>query len=125
MLEILSWAAVAALSVSYWFQIYKIHVHKEVRDHSLPFYWLLFIGFGLLGIQAYYEESVIFLAKQILTTIPTGIIIAQIYFHRRDHWYDESYSACITCKTIIEPDWKYCPDCGTRDTGLNNEISLK
>lgn len=116
----LSWVAVVALTVSYWFQIYKIQIHKEVRDLSLAYHWLSFIGFALLAFQAYVEGSMIFLVKQIATTIPVGILIWQIYYHRKDKWYDEKYSDCFSCNRKIEPEWKYCPDCGSRDNGVGN-----
>lgn len=114
----LSWGAVFLLTVSYWFQIYKIHIHKEVRDLSLPFHWLLFTGFALLGFQAYVENSTIFLAKQIGTTIPVAVLIFQIYYHRQDHYYDKDFPDCVVCQEPIEPEWKYCPGCGTKDVGL-------
>ncbi len=119
-MELLSWAAISALMVSYWFQIYKIQIHKEVRDLSLPYHWLLFIGFSLLGFQAYVENSTIFLVKQIVTSIPVGVLILQIYYHRQDKWFDSEDSDCFSCKRKIEPKWKYCPDCGTRDNGVGN-----
>ncbi len=85
-LELLSWIAIVILSVSYWFQIWKIHVHKEVRDISLAYNILLAIGFGILGFTAYHEGSTIFLVKQIATTIPVVIIVIQVIYHRNDRW---------------------------------------
>lgn len=87
-LDVLSWIAIGILSVSYWFQIWKIHVHKEVRDISLMYNVLLAIGFGILGVTAYQEGSVIFLVKQIVTTIPVIIIIFQVVYHKNDGWED-------------------------------------
>lgn len=85
-LQVLSWVAIAILTVSYWFQIWKIHVHKEVRDISLTYNILLAIGFAILGVTAYQEGSIIFLVKQIVTTIPVIIIVIQVIYHRNDRW---------------------------------------
>ena len=109
---IISWIAIIALAFSYWFQIWKIHVHKEVRDLSIPYHFLLALGFGLLTYQAYIEGSTIFLVKQILTTIPVIVIIGQIYYHRKDRWHDKKDDLCQFCQEELEPDWKNCPYCG-------------
>ena len=76
--NILSWSAVVLLSVSYWFQIWKIHIHKEVRDLSMKYHVFLALGFGILTYTAWKENSIIFIVKQIATTIPVVIIIIQI-----------------------------------------------
>lgn len=109
---IISWIAVIILSCSYWFQIWKIHLHKEVRDLSIAYHILLALGFGILTYTAWYEGSTIFLVKQVATTIPVLIIIAQIIVHKKDHWHDESDALCKKCSEEIEPDWFYCPYCG-------------
>lgn len=111
--KILSWMAVVLLSLSYWFQIWKIHVHKEVRDLSVPYHILLALGFGILTYTAYVEDSLVFLVKQIATTVPVLIIIAQIYYHRDDHWHDDDDPICTNCGEELEPDWSYCAYCGT------------
>ena len=67
-MKLLSWSAIIVLSTSYWFQIWKIHVHKEVRDLSMTYHVLLALGFGILTYTAWAENSVIFLVKQIATT---------------------------------------------------------
>ena len=108
---ILSWMAIAFLCVSYWFQIYKIHKHREVRDLSLIYHVLLAIGFGILIFTAYDEGSLIFLVKQIATFTPVVIIIYQIWYHKRDRWHDEEDPYCKNCKKELEPLWKYCPYC--------------
>jgi len=113
-LQILSWLAVGVLSVSYWFQIWKIHVHKEVRDLSMTFYVLMGLGFGTLAIAAYEEHSTLFLVKQILTTIPVVIIIIQILYHRNDTWHDDELSKCKDCSGEIEKHWKFCAYCGEK-----------
>lgn len=109
---IISWVAVVVLSCSYWFQIWKIHRHKEVRDLSITYHILLALGFGTLTYTAWQEGSVIFLVKQVATTIPVLIIIAQIIIHKKDHWHDESDESCSKCSKEIEPDWLHCPYCG-------------
>ena len=114
-LKMLSWIAVVILSVSYWFQIWKIHIHREVRDLSLIYHILLATGFGILAITAYYEGSLIFLVKQIATTLPVVIIISQILYHKQDHWHDDLNPSCQGCQEELESDWDYCPYCGTED----------
>lgn len=118
MLNALSWFAVAILSISYWFQIWKIHIHKEVRDLSLMYHFFLAVGFAILGITAYIEQSVIFLVKQIITTIPVCIIIGQIFYHKKDRWYDPNMPICIICQKKIENNWQFCPFCGAERSYL-------
>ena len=57
--QILSWTAVCLLSISYWFQIWKIHIHKEVRDLSMLYHVFLAVGFGILAYTAWLEKSTI------------------------------------------------------------------
>jgi hypothetical protein len=111
LINIISWSAIILLSISYWFQIWKIHVHKEVRDLSLIYHFLLATGFGILAVTAYMEGSLIFLVKQVATTIPVLVIIAQIYYHRKDHWHDDANSSCSSCEEELEDDWICCPYC--------------
>ena len=121
---IISWVAVFLLALSYWFQIWKIHVHKEVRDLSIPYHVLLVIGFSLLTFQAYVEDSTIFLVKQILVIVPVSIIIGQILYHRDDKWHDDEDKFCC-CDHEIEQDWIRCPycdcDCIEELRGKDNE----
>ncbi len=111
-LDIISWIAILILSVGYWFQIYRIHVHKEVRDISLLYNILLAIGFGILGFTAYFERSIIFLSKQILTTIPVLVIIGQVLYHKGDRWHERDDDHCPSCNEELEKYWTYCPFCG-------------
>ncbi len=108
----LSWIAIVILSISYWFQIWKIHVHKEVRDISLTYNVLLALGFGILGITAWKEQSIIFLVKQIMTTLPVLVIIFQVIVHKKDKWHDEGAKDCKQCQKELEMSWEYCPYCG-------------
>jgi hypothetical protein len=110
--NIISWIAIITLAGSYWFQIYKIHVHKEVRDLSMTYHVLLALGFGILIFTAFVEDSTIFLVKQIATFIPVLIIIGQIKYHDKDHWHSKNDPLCSRCNTENEPDWHYCPTCG-------------
>lgn len=112
-IKILSWVAVVLLSTSYWFQIYKIHIHKEVRDLSMVYHVMLALGFGILTLTAWIEDSTIFLVKQIATTIPVVVIIGQIIYHRDDHWVDDSDPNCLSCGEDLEPGWVTCPWCNT------------
>ena len=117
-LSILSWVAVFMLALSYWFQIWKIHKHKEVRDLSLIYHFFLAIGFGLLIFTAIVEDSFIFLIKQIATFIPVIIIIGQIFYHKQDHWHDDGDELCQECSKELEPDWLFCPYCSIRRSSL-------
>ena len=75
LLHILSWIAIFILSISYWFQIWKIHVHKEVRDISLTYNILLAIGFAILAFTAYEERSQIFFDEmQVKQIYPRKVI---------------------------------------------------
>ena len=115
LISIASWIAIVMLSVSYWFQIWKIHVHREVRDLSLPYHILLSIGFLILAFTAYAEGSLIFLVKQVFTTIPVIIIIGQILYHKKDRWHDEGAALCHSCLQELEDEWEFCPFCGMAD----------
>lgn len=114
-MKILSWCAVFLLSISYWFQIWKIHIHQEVRDLSMPFHILLATGFGILTYTAFVEDSMIFLVKQIMTTIPVLVIIGQIIYHRDDHWHDDEDPSCTKCGEELELPWKFCAYCGEQN----------
>lgn len=115
----LSWIAIICLSLSYWFQIWHVHVHKETRDLSLPYHILLALGFGILTYTAYAEGSIIFLVKQIATTIPVIILIGQILYHRQDTYEDEEDLFCDECNVRLKPKWAadrktmwlVCPKC--------------
>lgn len=125
LLYILSWFAVIILSVSYWFQIIKIHRHKEVRDLSLPYHVLLATGFAILAFTAYYGSDTIFLVKQVATTVPVVIIILQILYHRNDKWHDDEDALCVRCRQELEPSWHHCPYCGNKQcniTGCNKAL---
>lgn len=113
-IKVISWLAVFILSISYWFQIYKIHVHKEVRDLSLPYHFCLLIGFGILTYTAWLEDSFIFIVKQVATTIPVLIIIFQILIHKDDSWHDDEDTYCSSCSKEIEVPWDFCPYCGCK-----------
>lgn len=112
-MKVLSWTAIILLSVSYWFQIWKIHQHKEVRDLSMTYHVMLAIGFGILTYTAWAENSLIFFVKQIATTIPVLIIIGQIIYHKDDHWHDDDDPYCSSCSMELEPEWIACPYCAT------------
>ena len=114
MLLFVSWTAVIILSLSYWFQIFKIHRHKEVRDISLVYHIFLALGFGILIWTAVEEDSTLFLVKQITTFIPVVIIILQVIFHRKERWHDDNDPFCKKCNNELELNWKYCPFCGTK-----------
>ena len=115
-LTVISWIAIFIISISYWFQFWKIHVHKEVRDISLSYNVLLALGFSILGFTAYAEGSVIFFVKQVMTTLPVLVIIAQIIYHQNDRWHDQDDQNCPGCNEELELYWAYCPFCGKRSS---------
>lgn len=114
LMQTFSWLAVILLSTSYWFQIWKIHLHKEVRDLSMTYHVLLATGFGILTWTAWAEGSTIFVVKQVATTIPVVIIIGQIIYHKDDHWHDEADPDCLSCGKELELDWDFCAHCGEK-----------
>ena len=91
-LSILSWVAVICLPIGYWKQVWHIHKHKEVRDLNLGSYIFFAIAYLFLGAEAYAIDSYVFLAKNALVIIPTGVLIYQIIVHRKDKWEDGEYS---------------------------------
>lgn len=117
--QALSWIAIFVVSVSYWFQVWRIHVHREVRDLSLAFYGLFLVGISLLCVQAYREDSVVFFTKQVLVIIPVIIIIIQIIYHRRDTWHDDKADSCVYCGAEQENEWHCCPHCGCAQTAVD------
>ena len=114
--EFVSWFAIIILSVSYWFQIYKIHKRQEVMDLSIMYHVFLACGFGVLTWTAWVEKSVIFMAKQILTTIPVLIIIGQIFYFRKKR-QDKMRLPCTNCDYIPEEEWNFCALCGLETSG--------
>ena len=114
--QVLSWLAIAILSVSYWFQIWKIHVHQEVRDLSFTYHVLLAIGFGILTYTAYVENSFIFMVKQVATTVPVIVIMLQILIHRKDRWHDDELPHCEECHQELEDGWNFCSFCGLKQS---------
>lgn len=112
MLETLSWMAVVLLCSSYWLQVRKIQVHKEVRDLSLPMFSMLNTAFFVLAAYSMYIESWVFFWKQIFCILPVSIIIFQIFYHREDKWHDDYDPSCAKCLKECEPDWIHCPYCG-------------
>ena len=92
LLELLSWVAVICLPIGYWKQVYHIHIHKEVRDLSLSSYIFFAVAYILLGVEAYAINSTVFLVKNLLVIVPTGVLIYQIIVHRKDKWVDDDYT---------------------------------
>ena len=80
------WTAAILLAMGYWLQVWRIHVHKEVRDISLPSYILFTIAYMLFGAEAYSINSTLFFWKNILVLVPTIVIIFQVVKHKDDSW---------------------------------------
>ena len=112
-LTVIPWLAVAILSLGYWAQVWRIHLHKEVRDLSLLSYAMLAFGFSIMAVKAYHEQSVIFMVKQVATLIPALFIVFQIWYHKDDRWHDDMDDSCRHCGSELEPHWSFCADCGT------------
>ena len=125
LLDIISWTAVVLFAVSYWFQIRKIHIHKEVRDISMTYHTLLAIGSIVLAYTAWVEDSSIFVVKQISTAIPVIVIIAQIIIHKEDRWYDAKLALCSHCGERLEISWNNCPCCGEEKNRNQKEVQKK
>lgn len=113
LMHCMAWVAVFILAIGYWAQVFKITIHREVRDLSIVSYSLLAVGFAILTYTAWVEDSNVFIAKQILTLAPSLIIVFQIIYHRDDHWHDGAAKGCAWCGTELETGWRHCPDCGT------------
>lgn len=112
LIEIASWLAIVMFGVSYWLQIYKIHLHREVRDLCLSTFALLLGGYIIMFFKAFQEQSNVFMFRQIFTAVPVAIILFQIWRHRKEKWHDEIDPFCDKCGGEVEESWKFCPYCG-------------
>lgn len=110
--DMIPWIAVVLMSVGCWSQVYRIHVHREVRDISYLYFIMLMCGYVILAIEAWNTGSNVFLGKQIAVIIPTTVILIQKYIHSQDKWHDDSDKICGRCKTELENGWNFCPSCG-------------
>lgn len=109
--NILPWLAIICLSAGYWLQVLKIIQDQKVRGLSFKTFILLSLGFGIMGIRAYHDQSLIFLVKQIATMIPClGIVTLIIYFRKKE----KMPRLCYGCKDELEDEWQFCPACGAR-----------
>ena len=123
--DYLPWVAVLILNAGYWLQIYKIHVHKEVRDLAVSSYIMFDLAYGILAYEAYVIDSQVFLIKNILTATSTTILIAMIWYHKDDEWHDDEDKHCVFCGNELEPHWTYCTDCGwDRRQGKDDELTV-
>lgn len=114
-LTYLGYAAIVALGLSHWLQVWKIHKHREVRDIAMGTYILLLCGYVILTFVARDEGSSIFFWRQIATIVPVSVTLCQIWWHRQDHWHDAHDPYCVSCNEELEPDWKFCPYCGNKE----------
>lgn len=112
MMSALPWIAVIIASLGYWFQIYRIVKHNEVRDLSLGYFWFESVSYALFLYIAIQEKTQIFAAKQLMTLIPALIIIAMIYTFRGERWYEDGAVPCSKCQKDLELAWDWCPSCG-------------
>lgn len=111
--------AVFFLATSYWLQVWKIHVHKEVRDISAWTYIFLLCGYCFLLIKASYDwfhgnGYAVWIVRQIATIIPVVIVLFQIKIHARDHWHEDDDPLCAGCGCELEKEWIYCPYCSLK-----------
>lgn len=91
MLKLLTYGASILLCIGYWAQVYKIHIHKEVRDLNIWSYIAFAIAYVILGIEAYTINSTVFLFKNALVLVPTCVLIWQIKVHEGDEWVNDDY----------------------------------
>ena len=87
-LKILPWIAVLALPLGYWKQVWHIHKHKEVRDLNPTAFILFLVAYISLGVEAIVIKSDVFLWKNILVSIPTVVIIWQIFKYKGSKWVE-------------------------------------
>lgn len=85
-IKLLPWLAILFLSLGYWKQIWHIHIHKEVRDFNIKSYIYFMVAYIALCLEAYSIDSLVFIWKNIILTIQTGILIYQIKTHQGDKW---------------------------------------
>lgn len=111
MITYFAYAAIAALGISYWFQVWKIQQHKEVRDISIGTFVLLLCGYSVMLLKAAEDGSSVFFWRQVATIVPVSVILFQIWYHRKDRWHDDEDPYCANCQEELEPSWQYCPFC--------------
>ena len=101
-LKLLPWIAVLALPLGYWKQVWHIHLHKEVRDLNPSAFILFLIAYISLGIEAFIIDSDVFLWKNILVSIPTIVIIWQIFRYKGSKWveYDDIKEKADKAKSL-------------------------
>lgn len=85
-IKILSWVASIMLIAAFIPQIWRIHIHKEVRDLSSLSFWGLMLGSGGLAVEAFLVGSGPLLFKQLATALCAGVILWQIKVHSKDRW---------------------------------------
>jgi len=123
---IFGYVAIGILAISHWLQVWKIHVHKEVRDISVWTYIFLLTGYFVLATKAFldYQNAggdILWFFRQMATIVPVSTVVFQIWIHRRDRWHDDRDTSCSGCGKELEPNWQYCPWCSTKDDGPVSE----
>lgn len=80
------------------------------------FFFVVTLSLELKVIQDFIQESgdFIWFVKQIATIIPVIVVIVQIHLHKKDRWHDDHDPFCSKCKSEMEPNWKYCPECSKK-----------
>lgn len=84
--SVAAWVASFGAVLTLLPQIWRIHVHKEVRDLSKISFWGLAIFSTILLMEAIYLKSGIYIVKQAGSALFAFIILWQIKIHEKDKW---------------------------------------
>ena len=86
MLDYLAWGATILLVSSFIPQIWRIHVHKEVRDLSPVGFSMLFLGTLIHFLYAVKIGDMVFASKHFATLFFVAVILFQMWLHWGDRW---------------------------------------
>ena len=82
----IAWVASIIAILGFVPQIWRIHVHKEVRDLSKLSFWMLAVSSAVLFVEAIYLGSGVYIFKQLGALVFALIILWQIRTHEKDEW---------------------------------------
>lgn len=119
-LKILSMIAVVLLPLSYVKQYLYIREHKETRDFDPKALFMTASVYIILGLESVVIGSGIFFTKNVLALIAISFLIHIILKYRKNEWHDDEDKECPHCGNEIEPKWKFCPDCGSKNLDKTN-----
>ena len=122
-LDTLLWLAACCIPISYILQIISNYKHKETRDINIHGLFVADFAYLIYGIKSGLIGEPAFLLKYGLSFTFCSAMIAQIITYRRKHylWNDDIDQFCsgqvkgmVVCGNELEPQWKHCPDCGSK-----------